>query len=67
MVGVVNETLRIFPPAPEPTQRTNDGTAMMINGNYIPPNTNVSSVNAVFAGEYVLTLIVLRLSLGATP
>lgn len=40
---------------------------MMINGNYIPPNTNVSFINAAFAGEYVLTLIVLRLSLGATP
>ena len=41
VIGVINETLRMYPPAPEPTQRTNGPTPTTINGKYIPPNTNV--------------------------
>ncbi|KAF5690764.1 cytochrome P450 monooxygenase [Fusarium globosum] len=40
VIGAINETLRVFPPAPEPTQRTNGPTPTTINGQYIPPYTN---------------------------
>ena len=44
VIGVINETLRLFPPAPEPTQRTNGPGPTTINGKYIPPFTNVRTI-----------------------
>ncbi|CZR50296.1 uncharacterized protein PAC_00168 [Phialocephala subalpina] len=38
--GVINEALRLFPPAPEPTQRTYGESPYILNGKLIPPHTN---------------------------
>ncbi|TVY14731.1 Cytochrome P450 67 [Lachnellula arida] len=38
--GVINEALRLFPPAPEPSQRTYGESPYILNGKLIPPHTN---------------------------
>jgi cytochrome P450 len=40
--AVIHESLRLLPPAPENTQRTLGNNSFFVNGQYIPPGTNVS-------------------------